>query len=89
VLDRRIHEDNNRAERDLRPTVIARKVSFGASSHAGAEARSVLMPMLNALNKRRKNISLESVSKDILDGFTGKCPHDVTSLIPAPPGQSV
>ena len=74
MLDRRIHEDNNRAERDLRPTVIARKVSFGSSSHAGAKARSVLMPMLNALNKRRGNISFESVFKGILDGFAGK-PH--------------
>lgn len=41
--DRRVPADNNLAERDLRPTVIARKVSFGSLSDAGAHTRSVLM----------------------------------------------
>lgn len=43
VEDRRVPADNNQAERDLRPTVIARKVSFGSSSDAGAETHSILM----------------------------------------------
>jgi transposase len=67
VLDRRVPADNNRAERDLRPTVIARKVSFGSSSDAGAETRSILMSVLHTLNKRRGTQSLESVFKEILD----------------------
>jgi hypothetical protein len=67
VEDRRIPADNNRAERDLRPTVIARKVSFGSSSDAGAETRSILMSVLHTLNKRRGAQSLESAFKEILD----------------------
>jgi hypothetical protein len=84
VTDRRVPADNNRAERDLRPTVIARKVSFGSSSDAGAETRSVLMSVLHTLNKRRGNVSLESVFKDILNRIA-EDPHvDVASLIPVP-----
>ena len=36
VADRGVPAENNYAERNLRPTVIARKVSFGSSSDAGA-----------------------------------------------------
>ncbi len=50
--DRQIPADNNLAERDLRPTVIARKVSFGSQSEAGAKTRSVLMTVLHTLKKR-------------------------------------
>lgn len=67
VRDRRVPADNNRAERELRPTVIARKVSFGSSSDAGAETRSVLMSVLHTLNKRRGEQPLESIFKEILD----------------------
>lgn len=35
--DRRIPADSNPAERDRRPTVMARKVSLGSQSHAGAQ----------------------------------------------------
>jgi transposase len=52
VQDRRVPPDNNLAERDLPPTVIARKVSFRSSSDASSETRSVLMSILHALNKR-------------------------------------
>lgn len=85
VTDRRVPADNNHAERNLRPTVIARKVSFGSSSDAGAETRSVLMSVLHTLNKRRGDVSLESVFKDILDTIA-ESPHvAVASLIPPPP----
>jgi transposase len=51
--DRRVPAENNLAERDLRPTVIARKVSFGSLSDAGAHTRSVLMTVLHSLKKRK------------------------------------
>ena len=35
--DRKVPAENNRAERELRPTVIAGKVSFGSQSEQGAE----------------------------------------------------
>jgi transposase len=50
--DRTIPADNNLAERDLRPSVIARKVSFGSQSDAGAKTRETLMTVLCTLRKR-------------------------------------
>ena len=81
VEDRRVPAHNNRAERELRPTVIARKVSFGSSSDAGAETRSVLMSVLHTLNKQRGNESLESAFKNILDKIAENPAVNVTSLI--------
>ena len=52
AADRRVPADNNLAERDLRPTVVARKVSFGSQSDAGAETRGILMTALCTLRKR-------------------------------------
>ena len=52
VSDRRVPAENNLAERDLRPTVIARKVSFGSFSDAGAETRGVLMSVFHSLKKQ-------------------------------------
>lgn len=52
ALDPRIPAENNRAERELRPLVIARKVSFGSQSDAGAQTREVLMSVLLTLKKR-------------------------------------
>lgn len=52
VDDRRIPPDNNFAERALRPTVIARKLSFGSQSPIGAQTREVLMTTVQTLAKR-------------------------------------
>ena len=52
VRDRRVPAENNRAERDLRPTVIARKVSFGSQSPQGAQTRSILTSVLHTMRKR-------------------------------------
>jgi len=50
--DPTIPAENNLAERDLRPLVIARKVSFGSQSEAGAHTRETLMSVLHTLKKR-------------------------------------
>ena len=81
VNDRRVPADNNYAERSLRPTVIARKVSFGSSSDAGAQTRSVLMSVIHTLNKRRGQTTLESAFKSILDTIAENPGTDVTSLL--------
>lgn len=47
-----IPADNNRAERELRPLVIARKISFGSQSEQGALTREILMSALLTLRKR-------------------------------------
>ncbi len=84
VADRGVPPDNNLAERDLRPTVIARKISFGSSSDAGAKTRSVLMSVLHTLNKRRGDQSLESIFKTLLDELAKNPNAQIASLFPLP-----
>ena len=83
--DRQIPADNNLAERDLRPTVIARKVSFGSQSEAGANTRSVLMTILHTLKKRASDpcatlkATLDQLAKNpTLDSFPLLFPNDTS-----------
>jgi len=55
--DRNIPADNNMAERELRPLVIARKISFGSQSDAGAKTREILMTVLHTLKKRTPDVT--------------------------------
>ncbi len=50
-----IPAENNQAERELRPLVIARKISFGSQSERGLQTREVLMSVLHTLTKRSRN----------------------------------
>jgi hypothetical protein len=54
--DRRIPADKNWAERDRRPTLMARQVSFGSQSDAGAPPRAILMSVLHTLKKRQIDV---------------------------------
>ncbi len=85
--DRRVSADNNLAERDLRPTVIARKVSFGSVSDAGAHTRGILMSLLYSLKKHRFNV--EYHLKSVLDQLAKDTSQDPYPLlfpkIPQPP----
>jgi transposase len=82
--DRQVPADNNLAERDLRPTVIARKVSFGSQSDAGAQTRGILMTTLHTLKKQTKTnpatafkIILDQLAKDpSLDPYHLLFPND-------------
>jgi transposase len=82
--NREVPADNNMAERDLRPTVIARKVSFGSQSDAGANTRSVLMTVAHTLRKRGEDVAarlkyvLDELAKDM-----SKDPFPI--LFPQPP----
>jgi len=51
-----IPAENNQAERELRPLVIARKISFGSQSEQGLQTREVLMSVLHTLRKRTANV---------------------------------
>ena len=53
--DRRVPAENNRAEKELRPIVIARKISFGSQSPKGRNTREVLASVLNTLRQRGLN----------------------------------
>jgi transposase len=57
VEDRNVPADNNLAERELRPLVIARKISFGSQSDAGAKTREILMTVLHTLKKRTPEVT--------------------------------
>lgn len=50
-----IPADNNFAERELRPLVISRKLSFGSQSDNGAKTREILMTVLHTLRKQTDN----------------------------------
>lgn len=54
--NRDVPADNNLAERDLRPSVIARKVSFGSITDAGAKVRSTLTTVATTIKKRGGNV---------------------------------
>jgi len=85
--DRQVPADNNLAERDLRPTVIARKVSFGSVSDAGAHTRGILMSVLYSLKKHRFNVEyhLKSVL-DQLANDTSQAPYPLLfPKVPQPP----
>lgn len=79
---RQIAADNNRAERELRPTVIARKVSFGSQSDAGAKSRSSIMTLLHTVKKRLKEKSLEEWLTDTLNKVAKNPDLDIATLIP-------
>jgi transposase len=53
--NRDVPADNNFAERELRPLVMARKVSFGSHSEAAAKTRETLMTVLKTLKLQTKN----------------------------------
>jgi transposase len=65
---RRIPAENHLAERDLRPTVMARKVSCGSQSDAGAHTRGILMSVLHTLKKRQMDVVAHL--KAVLDRLT-------------------
>jgi transposase len=60
-----IPAENNFAERNLRPTVIARKLSFGSQSDKGMQTREVLMSFLHTA--RLRGLDPEAALKDALD----------------------
>ena len=79
VTDRAVPPDNNRCERELRPTVIARKVSFGSQSDAGAKTREILMSVLHTLRKRRADA--QAHFKWVLDQLAANPKRDPFALL--------
>ena len=55
VENRNIPSHNNATERELRPLVIARKLSFGSQSPRGRHTREILMSVLQTLRKRKRD----------------------------------
>ena len=83
MVNRSIPAHNNRAERELRPLVIARKSSFGSQSDKGAATRSVLQSIVTTAAKRLSDVSLKKWLVDCLTQFAKNTDIDPHSLIPA------
>ncbi len=79
VESRAVPAENNRVERELRPTVIARKVSFGSQSEAGAKTRETWMTVLATLRKRVKHP--QARLKEVLDVLARDPAADVSKLL--------
>ena len=77
--DRNIPADNNLAERELRPLVIARKISFGSQSDAGARTREILMTVLHTLKKRTSDVT--TAFKSALDKLAEQPGIDLADTI--------
>ena len=77
--DPQVPADNNRAERELRPLVIARKISFGSQSDAGAKTRETLMTVLLTGAKRTPDVM--SAFKSLLDRLADQPDADPAQLL--------
>ena len=82
VNNRAVPADNNRAERELRPTVIARKVSFGSQSKQGAFTRSILMTIIHTVKKRLPANTTQEWLKKSLDAIAENSAVDLYSILP-------
>lgn len=74
VEDRRVPAENNRSEREIRPSVVARKSSYGSQSKKGAETRSAIMTVLYTIKKRTIDKPPEIWLKEALDSIVEN-PH--------------
>lgn len=79
--DRNIPADNNRSERELRPLVIARKISFGSQSSAGARTREILMTVLLSLQKKNPDDNLEEIFTNCLNTIATNTSTDPYSIL--------
>ena len=78
--DRTVPAENNLAERELRPLVIARKISFGSHSDAGAQTREVLMTVLFSLKKKNPSDPFTSL-KTFLDRYSQEHNRSPTEIL--------
>lgn len=85
VENTKVPADNNRAEREIRSTVIARKTSFGSQSTRGADARSYIMSLLFTVKKRLKNKRIDEWLFEALNEISMNPNIQLSSLIPKPP----
>jgi len=79
VLDRSVPCDNNCAERELRPTVKARKVSHGSQAEEGAKTREVLMSVMQTLKKSVSNPRQRF--KEVLDKIAANSEVEIAELL--------
>lgn len=74
-----IPAENNFAERELRPTVISRKISFGSQSEKGMSTREILMTVIHTAKSRGHDPG--EFLEDVLNVLTTDKSADVSSMI--------
>ena len=80
--DEQVPPDNNRAEREIRPAVIARKNSFHNTSENGARTQAILMSVYRTLQLRRHD-PLQTIAEALAHQIaTGQLPD-----LPPPPNR--
>lgn len=82
VEDRRIKCDNNAAERAIRPTVIARKISMGSQGAKGVRNREIITSVLMTVKIRGEDPYQWLVN--ILDALARNPEADVAGALPEP-----
>lgn len=80
--DSRVPAENNLAERELRPTVISRKTSFGSQSEEGAKTRGAIMSFLFTAKKRLEKYPLEEWLLKVLNDLSKDPELDVYGILP-------
>jgi hypothetical protein len=81
VGDRNVPADNNQAEREIRPTVIARKVSFGSQSEQGSRTRGAIMSVLYTAMKREKTKPPDILLQEFLERRTQNKSYSVAAWL--------
>ena len=74
-----IPAENNFAERNLRPTVIARKISFGSHSEKGMRTREILMTVMHTAKCRGRDPA--EFMEEVLDIFANNKSADISHLL--------
>lgn len=80
VDDRRIKCENNAAERSIRPTVIARKISMGSQGKNGARNREIITSVLATVKNRGGDPYRWLV--EVLDSLARAPDTDVAAALP-------
>ena len=78
LWDRELDGTNNAAERALRPAVVARKISGGSRSAAGAQAWAKLASLMRTAGQQGRNV-LETVKQLLVEHWAGKPALALTS----------
>jgi hypothetical protein len=73
LWDQAVDGTNNAAERALRPIVVARKISGGSRSQAGARSTAIVTSVLHTARKQGRDV-LETLKQLLMNCWAGKEP---------------
>ncbi len=54
-IEKNVEPTNNNAEREIRPAVLMRKVSYGNRSDQGRQNQAIMMSIIRTADKRSQN----------------------------------